>query len=348
MDKAKVEGALYALAIGDAMGAPTELRTQQQIVRDFDGWVTTFQPSPSDTFASGYEPGTVTDDFSMSYYLIQEILKAGTFNEEVGKQSIISWGEDEIYFDKFAGPTTRAAIENMKQGLPTDVDPWGLINYSNYATNGGAMKTVPVALLANGDWQKALQYTLALCLPTHYNSNAMAGAAAIACAATEALNEGTTIDRIVEAGIWGASMGKQYGYEQDHISIGPDLAFLIESAAAIGENARDFEDLLMQLDRKIGTTFQVVQSVPCVFGILKGVQGDLMQGIYAGVNIGGDTDTIAAMVGGILGAYHGVTAVDSQLMAQVVKANPSLDILSKIEAFTDFLVDIEETNLMKS
>lgn len=343
MDKEKVRGALFGLAIGDAMGAPTELRTQSQIKRDFGGFVTKFYVSPADTFARGYAAGTVTDDFSMSYYLMKEIMEAGEFNETVAKKSIIAWGADPIYFDKFAGPTTRGAIENLQAGLPTDVDPWGLINYSNLATNGGAMKTIPIALLANGDWQLAIKYAIELCLPTHFNSNAISGAAAIACAATEALNENTTIDRIIEAGIWGAEEGKKYGCKKEHISVGPDIAYLIKTAVEIGGNSTNIEELLVELDQKIGTTFQVVQSVPCVFGILKGTNGNLMKGIYSGVNIGGDTDTIAAMVGGILGALQGDSQIPTEFIETILEANPTLSIQKVVDTYCDLLNRQQQT-----
>ncbi len=46
-----------------------------------------------------------------------------------------------------------------------------------------------------------------------------------------------------------------------------------------------------------------------------------MQAIFAGVNIGGDTDTIAAIAGGICGALHGIEALDASLVRQVEQVN---------------------------
>ncbi|EKK8360998.1 ADP-ribosylglycohydrolase family protein, partial [Salmonella enterica] len=50
MNKDKVLGCLIGAAMGDAMGAATELRTIEQIKKYFGGWVTDFIKPPADTF----------------------------------------------------------------------------------------------------------------------------------------------------------------------------------------------------------------------------------------------------------------------------------------------------------
>lgn len=341
MNKEKILGALYGAAVGDALGAPTELRTTNQILETFGGYVKEYTIAPQDTFARDYPAGTITDDFSMSYYLMKAILdNQGTFNEEIAKQAIINWGSDEYYFDKFAGPTTRAAIENMKQDLPTDVDPFGLINYSGAATNGGAMKTIPLAILAKGDLEKALEYTIAMCKPTHFNSNAISAAAAICCGATEALTEEATVASVIDAAVWGAKRGREYGEQQQHISVGVDIAYKIQEAVKIGSQSTDFDQLLSETANKIGTNFIVQESIPAVFSLLAGVEGDTMRGIYAAVNVGGDTDTIASMLGGILGALNGIHSIPHKYLDDLEKVNETLKIKETIDAFAALFLEM--------
>ena len=336
MSKEKILGALYGAAVGDALGAPTELRNTNQILETFGGYVKEYTPAPKDTFARDYPAGTITDDFSMSYYLMRAILdNHGHFNEEIAKQAIINWGEDEYYFDKFAGPTTRAAIENMKQNLPTDVDPFGLINYSGLATNGGAMKTIPLAILADGNLETALEYTIAMCKPTHFNSNAISAAAAICCGATNALTEKATIQSVIEAAVWGAKKGREYGEQQQHISVGVDIAYKIQEAVKIGEQTTGFEQLLSETANKVGTNFIVQESIPAVFSLLAGVKGDTMSGIFAAVNVGGDTDTIASMLGGILGGLNGIQSIPQKYIHDLEKVNQTLPIKETVEAFAE-------------
>lgn len=47
VDQNKILGCLVGAAAADAMGAATEVRTQQQIKDYFGGWVTTFQKTAS-------------------------------------------------------------------------------------------------------------------------------------------------------------------------------------------------------------------------------------------------------------------------------------------------------------
>lgn len=334
----KYLGSIYGSAVGDALGAATELRSTSQIKELFGGYVYEYKVCPQDTFGRNYPLGTVTDDFSMSYYVMKEIVKSkGMFTPQTSKDSIVAWGNDKVFFENFAGPTTRAAIENLKIGLPTDLDPYGLVNYNLKATNGGAMKSFPLGLLAKGDYEKAIEYAVELCKTTHYNSTAISGACAIACAVTEAMNENTTLEKIYEAGIYGAKKGRLIGEKENHIAVAPDLGYKIEEAIKVGKEAKDFDDLLEKIADRVGTNIYVTESVPAVFGIIAGVNGDLMEGIYAGVNVGGDTDTVATMVGAILGAYKGVNEIPENLIKELLKANSSLAIEEVVENFIEVL-----------
>lgn len=338
MNTSKIFGALYGVAIGDALGAPTELRNTEQIKQTFGGFVRDFVKSPSDTFSAGYPIATVTDDFSMTYYVMKEIIKnKGRFDYEIAKKAIIQWGNDEYYFDKFAGPTTRAAIEKMRNNLPTDMDPFGLINFNAQATNGGAMKVVPVALLANCDLTACVQYTYDLCRPTHFNSSAISAATAVSCATCIAQKEDATLEDIYKAAMWGANEGKRLGEEAGKISVGIDLAMAIERAIKLGKSCKNNEELMKNISDVIGTSFQVSESIPAVFAIIAGTNGDFQDAMFVAVNVGGDTDTIAAMVGGILGGLKSEEAIPKALIEKVKQANPLLDIDDIIRQFIEIV-----------
>ena len=68
--KDKILGSLVAACAGDAMGAVTEMRTREQIIKKYNGYVKEFLPPPDDVFAKGRKAGQVTDDFSMALSLI--------------------------------------------------------------------------------------------------------------------------------------------------------------------------------------------------------------------------------------------------------------------------------------
>ena len=58
-----------------------------------------------------------------------------------------------------------------------------------------------------------------------------------------------------------------------------------------------------------------------MFGILACCGNDPEAAIVAAVNIGNDTDTVATMVGSIVGALHGIEALPHNYLPVLNKAN---------------------------
>ena len=111
----KIEGILGLSAIGDAMGATTENLTFGQIREMFTAPVTTFQKPGKTAFALGNEAGEITDDFSQIYMLSKAILSnKGRITRDIVIKAILEWSDIPKYFNRFAGPTTRSAIEMYK------------------------------------------------------------------------------------------------------------------------------------------------------------------------------------------------------------------------------------------
>jgi poly(ADP-ribose) glycohydrolase ARH3 len=59
--------------------------------------------------------------------------------------------------------------------------------------------------------------------------------------------------------------------------------------------------------RALGNTFQIkaIEAVPCALWIVCESYREPEQCLIRGVNMGGDSDTVAAMIGDIVGALHG-------------------------------------------
>ena len=111
----KILGGLIGAGAGDAMGAATEARTTEQILEHFGHEVIDFEKPPMDTFGAGNEPGQLTDDFSSAYFVARHIAdNDGEVNEKVVQKALIDWSEHPVFFDRFAGPTTRLAIRRYK------------------------------------------------------------------------------------------------------------------------------------------------------------------------------------------------------------------------------------------
>ena len=263
---------------------------------------------PGDTFARGSRAGQVTDDFSVAYVTLKEILKQGEITEDVVTKALLAWSDVPEYFDRFAGPTTRARILELK-GQGGNQDIFIPVNDNNRATNGGAMKAAPIALLSKGDVDRAIADALAVSRITHNNNIALAGTAAIAAATGAALKEDAAVYDIVCASLYGAGVGDRYGREHGCTLAGASIETRIRWAVSLAVNAGSLSEAMDELSDYIGSGLMAVEAVPAAIGLCVAAKGNTVDGICAAVNMGNDTDTVATMVGGILGTLNGIDSM---------------------------------------
>jgi ADP-ribosylglycohydrolase len=76
-------------------------------------------------------------------------------------------------------------------------------------------------------------------------------------------------------------------------------------------------------------------SAPTAVGLFVFAGGDPLESIVGGANIGSDTDTIAAMAGGLAGALRGFQAVPPDLWVTLREANPEFDLESLAQGLAD-------------
>lgn len=196
-----------------------------------------------------------------------------------------------------------------------------MVNYNNLLTNGAAMKIFPIGLLNGRDLDKTILDVITVSKQTHFTNLALSGACAVACAVGEAMSNEATLETVNQAGLYGARMGNQQALKlTGKISAGPSIEKRMELAIELSQKTSDFDEVLILMSDLIGTGVWVTESVPCVFGLINAFP-DAMTAIYAGVNIGSDTDTIATMAGAILGALQGTGALDRKLVEQALKVN---------------------------
>ena len=164
----RIKGTLYGCALGDSLGAITEFSTFQQIGEIFHNELEDYVGCDS-FFAKGGVLGTVTDDFGSSYYVIKKMLETdGRLDASIATEIILEWSRDAYYF-KFTGPTTKRTVEFIGSGRPKDEEPGVKGNFVGQTTNGGAMKAVPLGILACGNLNEAVRLAVDMCYPTHSN-----------------------------------------------------------------------------------------------------------------------------------------------------------------------------------
>ncbi|ERI98991.1 MULTISPECIES: ADP-ribosylglycohydrolase family protein [Eubacteriales] len=317
----RILGGLVLAAAGDAIGAATETRSTALIEERFGGPVRDFIDAPEDTFARGAKAGTVTDDFSLAWCTAMAIAeRGGVIDKACAKDALVRWHGLGDYFERYAGPTTRAAVMAML-GTPMEAPLSFLACDNSKASNGGAMKIEAVGYVNPGDWDRAVEDAITICLPTHPYDIALSGACAVAAACAEAVREEADLFSIVKAGAYGAQKGYEKGGRVGARLAGPSVERRIWIAAELGMRAPDIGTAMRDISDIIGTGLAAAEAVPTAFGLLVAGRGDPVEATLAGVNIGSDTDTVATIVGSIAGAHSGIGALPEHYLEVIDRVN---------------------------
>lgn len=319
----RIHGALATAVIGDALGAPTEQRSIDQIRARFGGRVEQFYAPPQDSpFAKGRAAGQFTDDSSQMIMLAEAFIAGGgTITARAVADMLVEWSGKPEYFPHFAGPSTRRAIAAIKAGEdPERIGAQG-VETTEGASNGGAMRIAPAGLVHPGDPASAVQAAATTCRPSHFTSVGVSAAAAIAGAVSVALCDDVTLIDVVRAAVWSAEEGAAIGAQHGREVAGPSIARRIELAAEIAVAAPDLDTATRRIADIIGAGLPAAEAVPAAIGLLVAAGGDPWMTVVAAANVGDDTDTVACMAGSIAGAMHGISRVPQDRYAEVQAAN---------------------------
>ena len=314
----RARGALYGLAIGDALGMPTQMLSRAEIVRRWGPLLPGFEPAPpGHPIAGGMPAGAVTDDTEQAVLLARLLVKGrGTIDPHELAAALTEWERAmaERGSLDLLGPSTKRAVAAILAGVPPEEAG------ATGTTNGAAMRIAPVGIavpVALHDSTPNLRLStlvdravMASCV-THNTGVALAGAAAVAAAVSAGVS-GATIAEATALGIQAASSAARRG----HWVAGADVAARIEWATSLvaSHGQAEAAELIYTL---VGTSLATQESVPAAFAVLAAVPADLWRACRMAASLGGDCDTIAAMTGAIAGACHGAGSFPPEAIAAI-------------------------------
>jgi len=295
--------ALRGLAIGDALGMPTQLLSRDEIAARF-GRIEGFRSAPDDhPIAAGLPAGSITDDTEQALLLAGLLIETGGRVEPAEWAARLSRWEDGMRRRgslDLLGPSTRAAVAAVLAGTPPELAG------ATGTTNGAAMRITPVGIAHPADDLVRLVDAVAqACRVSHDTGIAIAGAAAVAAAVSAGL-DGAGRAEATELAIAAARLGQKRGHWIAGASV----------AARIGWAVTLDADAILEL---IGTSLATQESVPAAFGLLAIADGDGWVATTTAAGLGGDTDTIAAMAGAMAGATGWQPSADA--VATVERVN---------------------------
>ena len=117
----RILASLSLAGMGDALGAPTEQWTIDEIAARHGGLVTRFDEPTEDTFAGANagKRAEVTDDASQMYYLTLALVAAGGRLEHDGWVACLLDWVDTSPKAGFMGPSTAGIVKALQEGSDT-------------------------------------------------------------------------------------------------------------------------------------------------------------------------------------------------------------------------------------
>ncbi|OMC38966.1 ribosylglycohydrolase [Mycobacterium sp. GA-1841] len=282
----RVEGVLLGTAAGDALGAPYE-----------------FQPArgpelPVEMAGGGpWAPGEWTDDTAMAIAIAEVAATGADLREAAAQDAIVARWHEWSLGAKDVGIQTRSVLRTaVRDGAPSAAGARAASaalheETGRTAGNGSLMRTAPVALTYLDDEDAMVEAARAISELTHFDLDA-ADATVLWCCAIRHAVLTTELD----------------------VRIG--LAHLNSERRSVWSQRLDEAEAARPAD--FANNGWVVAALQAAWSAIVTTAGarpgpeHLRRGLDAAVRCGNDTDTVAAIAGGLLGAAYGASAVPLQ------------------------------------
>ena len=310
-------GALIGCAVGDALGAPLEGRSREQIA-PLQGITDDYRP-----FGRGgggkngirYPLGQYTDDTQLTLAIVRSLLASGRVDgEAIAGEFAELWRSGEIVG---AGPVADRAVKRLLAGIRWQ----DAAAADDLPLNGAAMRIAPVGLWHCDREQRLAADVELASVVTHRHPLAVDAALAVATAVAHAVT---------------ASLIDTQG-------------FLQATATSVARRSPEFARRIRQLgqwlpleeeaaltaiagtgSRRKGRGFGIpAMAEPTVLAALYAFlrfPRDFVATIDVALRIGGDVDTIAAIAGAISGAHNGIDAIPGNLVGGVKDSAEIVDL----------------------
>ena len=314
-------GALAGLALGDALGMPTQAMSPEQI-RAVYGTITGLADGDaSQPYAPGMPAGSVTDDTEQALLVASLLVRGrGTSSGRVAldagefAHALLAWEDSmrERGSLDLLGPSTKAALERVRAGEdPLSVGGAG-------TTNGAAMRVTPIGIaMSTADPEAFADAVWSSCQVTHATRQGFQSAALVAAAVSMGIDAARSTTPDLRSLLWKALSYVDSLPERGAWTPDPDVVAATRRAMQLVANPASSS--LECLVEQVGTSVASAQAIPMAFALL--ARDPSPQALLDAANIGGDTDTIGAIAGAILGAALGFEIFVGRGLAQVELAS---------------------------
>ena len=314
-------GALAGLALGDALGMPTQAMSPEQIRAVYGRITGLVDGDASQPYAPGMPAGSVTDDTEQALLVASLLVRgrgssSGRVAMDAGEfaHALQAWEDSMIERGSLdlLGPSTKAALERVRAGEdPLSVGGAG-------TTNGAAMRVTPIGIaISTADPEAFADAVWSSCQVTHATRQGFQSAALVAAAVSMGIDAARSTTPDLRGLLWKALSYVDSLPERGAWTPDPDVIAATRRAMQLVANPASSS--LECLVEQVGTSVASAQAIPMAFALL--ARDPSPQALLDAANIGGDTDTIGAIAGAILGAALGFEVFVGRGLAQVELAS---------------------------
>ncbi|MGB9887125.1 MAG: ADP-ribosylglycohydrolase family protein [Moorellales bacterium] len=291
----RILGGLWGVVVGDALGVPVEFVDRERLrrapVTGMRGYGTHGQP-----------PGTWSDDTSLTLCTLEGLLSG--FDLRAIAENFLRWYQEGRWtpwgrvFD--VGITTREAIARLAAG----VSPEEAGSDAESANgNGSLMRILPVALYFAGAGTEALlDAAHRVSRLTHRHPRSLM-ACGYYCVLAASLLRGLDFSRACQEAVGQAlPYYRQPPYDNEL----PHFERVFSGRLAGLDEAEIFSDgyVIHTLETAVWCLYQ---------------SNSFAEAVLKAVNLGGDTDTTAAVAGGLAGLLYGFGAIPREWLAALAR-----------------------------
>ena len=285
--KNRIAGALFGVAVGDALGGPVEFMTPEEIVRRY--------VCVADMIGGGWlnlQPGEITDDTQMTLCVAEGIVEAPEAPIQAIGRRFIEWGNSG---PKDIGGACASSIYNAQRagGKAPTAEQWEAAAQATQRSqghpvegNGALMRTVFTGLFY-ADHGRAEYWAMKIGQMTHAGFKS-----------TEACILYSRMVNLLTA---------SESQPQDNMT---PREFLAEHCEAVAEYAA----AVKARNVRPAPGGYVVDSMRIAVGTMANTDS-FEQAVIEAVNLGGDADTNGAITGGLAGAWYGYDAIPAEWIA---------------------------------
>ena len=292
----KIRDGIVGLTVGDALGVPVEFKSREYLtenpVTGMMGHGTYDQPK-----------GTWSDDTSLTLATMQSIAEKNAIDLEDMMEEFVAYARQSKYcqYDVFDyGNTTIEAIDRFERGYPVG-ECGGRGEYDN--GNGSLMRILPLAFIPGITYDE-IESVSGL---THAHPKSK-----ISCVLYVEIAK-SMLERDLEI--------------EEHIRMSCEK---IRKHYEGAEDLREFQDIFEMNFHVVTGRSYVIKTLEAVLYCLLETE-NYRDAVLKAVNLGRDTDTVAAITGGLAGIYYGYDDIPEEWIGDIPQMDYVLNLCDEYE-----------------